>query len=143
VFDVRERMRKQSIAAEKAAGGGGGGGTNRSVDIRFDTTTMAAGRVLLNRVLTDALGRSPSESELTQFMAMLNEAESKSPTKTITQYVTSGDTRRSTTRTTPSGLDPEAMAEDFAAGIDGGAPMTANKETDYLMGYLNSLGTNA
>lgn len=146
VYDIRERMRKQAIAAERAAGGGGGGGgggTNRSVDIRFDTTTMAAGRVLLSRVLTDALGRSPSESELSQFMAMLNEAESKSPTKTITQYVTSGDTRRSTTRTTPSGLDPEAMAEDFAASIDGGAPMTANKETDYLMGYLNSLGANA
>jgi len=144
LYDMREGMRKQAIAAERAAGsGGGGGGTTRSVDIRFDTTTMAAGRVLLNRILTDALGRSPSESELSQFMAMLNEAESKSPTKTITEYVNSGDTRRSTTRTTPSGLDPEAMAEDFAAGIDGGAPMTANKETDYLMGYLNSLGANA
>jgi hypothetical protein len=32
------------------------------------------------------------------------------------------------------------LAEEFAAGIDGGVPMTAKKETDYLMGYLNSLG---
>ena len=73
-------------------------------------------------------------------MAMLNNAESKSPTKTITQYVKTGKTRTSTSRTTPSEVDPEALAEEFAAGIDGGAPMGAKKETDYLMGYLNSLG---
>jgi hypothetical protein len=135
-------LRARGVKKLKAAGGGGGGGgaPTRTVDINFSTTTMANGRVLLSRVLQDALGRAPSDEELSQFMAMLNGAESKSPTKTITQYVNSGSTRRSTSRTTPSDVDPQALAEEFAAGIDGGAPMGAKKETDYLMGYLNSLG---
>jgi len=140
LFELRSRARKKAIAGAGGGGGGGGGATTRTVDISFNTTTMANGRVLLSRVLQDALGRTPSDEELSQFMAMLNGAESKSPTKTITQYVNSGGTRTSTSRTNPSDVDPTVMAEEFAAGIGGGAPMGAKKETDYLMGYLNSLG---
>ena len=141
LFELRARGVKKLKAAGGGGGGGGGGGAaTRTVDINFSTTTMADGRVLLTKVLQDALGRAPSDEELSQFMAMLNGAESKSPTKTITQYVNNGSTRRSTSRTTPSDVDPQALAEEFAAGIGGGAPMGAKKETDYLMGYLNSLG---
>ena len=140
LFELRSRARKKAIAGAGGGGGGGGGATTRSVDVSFSTTTMANGRVLLSRVLQDALGRTPSDEELSQFMAMLNGAESKSPTKTITQYINSGSTRKSISRTNPSDVDPTAMAEEFAAGIGGGAPMEAKKETDYLMGYLNSLG---
>ena len=141
LFELRARgVKKLKAAGGGGRGGGGGGAPTRTVDINFSTTTMANGRTLLTKVLQDALGRAPSDEELSQFMAMLNGAESKSPTKTITQYVNSGSTRRSTSRTTPSDVDPEALAEEFAAGIGGGAPMGAKKETDYLMGYLNSLG---
>jgi hypothetical protein len=139
LFALRARSRKKAIA--QARNGASGSGTpDRTVDISFNTTTMANGRILLSKVLQDALGRAPSDEELSQFMSMLNNAESKSPTKTITQYVRTGGTRTSTSRTNPSDVDPAALAEEFAAGIDGGAPMGAKKETDYLMGYLNSLG---
>jgi hypothetical protein len=139
LFKLRARSRQKAIAEARNAGGGSGTPT-RTVDISFNTTTMANGRTLLTKVLQDALGRAPSDEELSQFMSMLNNAESKSPTKTITQYVNGGGTRTSTSRTTPSEVDPTLLAEEFAAGIDGGVPMTAKKETDYLMGYLNSLG---
>jgi len=140
LYELRSRARKKAIAAGGGGGGGGGGATTRSVDINFNTTTMANGRVLLSRVLQDALGRSPSDEELAKFMSMLNNAESKSPTKTITQYINSGNTRKSISRTNPSDVDPEALAKEFAADVEGGVPMEAKKETDYLMGYLNSLG---
>jgi hypothetical protein len=124
------------IAKRKSGGGGGGGGAaTRSVDIRFDTTTMANGRTLLSRVLQDALGRAPSDDELSRFMAMLNEAESKSPTKTITQYITSGNTRKSISRTNPSDVDPEAMAREFAQGVDGGNEM-GEYQTNRFMSML-------
>jgi hypothetical protein len=135
LFQIRARKRDQLIAKRKSGGGGGGGAATRSVDIRFDTTTMANGRTLLSRVLQDALGRAPSDDELSRFMAMLNEAESKSPTKTITQYITSGNTRKSVSRTNPSDVDPESMAREFAQGIDGGAEM-GEYQTNRFMSML-------
>jgi hypothetical protein len=101
---------------------------------------MAQARTTLTAVLKDALGRMPSEQELADFIAMLNEAESKSPTKTVTRTTKTGDNTRAVARTTPSGVDPQQMAEEFAADIGGGAPRAAKAETDYLMGYLSSLG---
>jgi hypothetical protein len=131
LYELRSRARKKAIAA----GGGGGGAPTRTVDINFNTTTMANGRVLLSRVLQDALGRAPSDEELAKFMAMLNNAESKSPTKTITQYVKTGKTRTSTSRTTPSEVDPEAMAREFASGVNGGNEM-GSYQTNRLMSML-------
>ncbi len=121
-------------------GGGGSGGTSVYTQVTFNNTSMAQARSTLTAVLKDALGRMPSEQELTDFIAMLNEAESKSPTRTVTRTTKTGDNTRAVARTTPSVVDPEQMAQEFAADIGGGAPMAAKKETDYLMGYLNSLG---
>ena len=121
-------------------GGGGSGGTSVYTQVTFNNTSMAQARSTLTAVLKDALGRMPSEQELTDFIAMLNEAESKSPTRTVTRTTKTGDNTRAVARTTPSVVDPEQMAQEFAADIGGGAPMGAKKETDYLMGYLNSLG---
>ena len=95
---------------------------------------------MLAGVLADALGRAPTDSELAQFMAKLNDAESKSPTKTITRYINGGGTRTSISRSTPSDVDPEQMAEEFAQGIDGGKPYEANKRDSYISGLLKSLG---
>ena len=82
----------------------------------------------------------PTEQELADFIAMLNEAESKDPTKTVARTTGGGGRTRTVSRTTPGSVDPQQMAQEFAEQIGGGAPSTAKRETDYLMGYLNSLG---
>ena len=129
-----------NVAASRGGGGGGGGGDmTRQVQITYDTTSLAQGRAMLARVLADALGRAPSDSELQQYMARLNGAEAKSPTRTITNYVRSGSTTTSTSRTKPSDVDPEAMAREFATEINGGEEfydMQANGYLDRLMQRL-------
>ena len=139
------KMRAITLAEMKKSGyggggGGGGGSPTRTVDITYNTTSMKEGRAMLAGVLADALGRAPTDSELAQFMAKLNDAESKSPTKTITRYINGGGTRTSISRSTPSDVDPEQMAEEFAQGIDGGKPYEANKRDSYISGLLKSLG---
>jgi len=137
---------QQAAAEEKrrggsgGGGGGGGGGTSVYTQIQYTQTSMAQGRALLSSVLQDALGRMPTDDELARFIDMLNKAESKSPTKTVTRTTTGEGTSRSVVRTTPSDVDTQQMAEQFAESIGGGKPAAANKRDNYLIGYLNSLG---
>ena len=130
-------------AKETQGGGGGGGGAGKNTvytQITYNQTSMAQARTILTAVLQEALGRRPTEQELADFVAALNEAESKDPTKTVTRTTVNGNRTRAVARTTPGAVDPQELAREFAADIGGGAPMTAKRETDYLMGYLNSLG---
>lgn len=131
---------KEQSGGGGGGGGGGAGGTSVYTQITYNQTSMAQARTILTSVLQEALGRRPTDQELNDFIAMLNEAESKDPTKTVTRTTVNGKRTRAVARTTPGVVDPEQMAEEFAAEIGGGAPMTAKRETDYLMGYLNSLG---
>jgi len=127
----------------QGGGGGGGGGAGKNTvytQITYNQTSMAQARTILTAVLQEALGRRPTEQELADFVAALNEAESKDPTKTVTRTTVNGNRTRAVARTTPGAVDPQELAREFAADIGGGAPMTAKRETDYLMGYLNSLG---
>jgi hypothetical protein len=120
-------------------GGGGGGDITRQVNVQYNQTSLAQGRSLLAGVLEQALGRAPSDQELADFMARLNAAEKKSPTKTITNYVKEGNTQTATSRTKPSTVDPEAMAREFALEINGGSEafdMQANSYLDNLMNML-------
>jgi hypothetical protein len=94
---------------------------------------------MMERVLAEAIGRAPSQSELRQFMAMLNAAENKSPTRTVTNYVRGDGTMTSTSRTTPSDVDPEAMAEKFAQQIGGGSEFGAFQTNQYLDGLMQML----
>lgn len=121
-------------------GGGGGGGTTVYKQIQYTQTSLAQGRSLLVGILREALGREPTDTEVAKFMSILNKAESKSPTKTVTKTTTEGDMTRAVSRTTPSGVDPEAMAEEFAQSIRGGKPYEANAQARYLTALLESLG---
>lgn len=98
----------------QTSGGGGGGGATTSTQIVYNQTSMSQARQVLNSVLQDMLGRNPTSTELSQFVAMLNQAESRNPTKTVQQ--TNGTT--TTQRTTPSPVDVNALAEQFASQID-------------------------
>jgi hypothetical protein len=140
-FEIfQQAAAEQKRTGSGGGGGGGGGGTSVYTQIQYTQTSMAQGRSLLASVLQDALGRKPTDSELAQFIDMLNKAESKSPTKTVTRTTKDGKSSRSVGRTTPSDVDPQMMAEEFAESIGGGAPAAANKRDNYLIGFLNSLG---
>jgi hypothetical protein len=140
IFQQAAAEQKRTGSGGGGGGGGGGAGTSVYTQIQYTQTSMAQGRSLLVSVLQDALGRRPTDSELAQFIDMLNKAESKSPTKTVTRTTKDGTSSRSVGRTTPSDVDAQMMAEEFAESIGGGAPAAANKRDNYLIGFLNSLG---
>ena len=121
-------------------GGGGGGGTSVTTQITYNQTSMAQARTILTAVLQEALGRRPSEQELADFIAMLNEAESKDPTKTVTRTTATGDRTRVVSRTTPGAVDAQQMAQEFAEGIEGGAPFRENRAQTYMNWIAERLG---
>ena len=130
------------LEAQKNAAGGGGGGSGqitRQVQISYDETSMAEGRGILANVLAGALGRPPTDRELAQYMARLNRAEGKSPTRTVTNYVRSGSSQTTTSRTNPSDVDPEAMAREFAMEINGGEEFFDMQANSYLDSLMQSL----
>lgn len=144
ILDV-EIIEGQKAATAASAGyggggGGGGGGTNVYTQIQYTQTSIAAARSLMVNVLQEALGRAPTDEEVERFLALLNKREAKSPTKTVTRTTTSGDRTRAVSRTTPSTVDAQALAEEFARGIGGGAEFEAKSDYDYLSGLFESLG---
>jgi len=136
---VREDLKARGLLSSDSSGPGGGGASTTSVQINYSQTSLSQGRSVLARVLADALGRAPSNEELSAYMAKLNAAENKSPTKTITNYVKSGSTSTATSRTTPSTVDPEAMAREFASEVNGGTELMDNKANSYLDGLMRML----
>lgn len=143
ILDI-EIVEGQKAAAAAASygggGGGGGGGTNVYTQIQYTQTSIAAARSLMVNVLQEALGRAPTDEEVERFLLLLNKREAKSPTKTVTRTTTSGDSTRAVSRTTPSTVDAQALAEEFAQGIGGGAEFEAKSDYDYLSGLFDSLG---
>jgi hypothetical protein len=129
IAQVKELKEREK---QRRAAGGGGGPTTRQVNIQYTQTSLAQGRSLLAGVLRDALGRPPSESELAEFMARLNAAENKSPVRTVTNYVRSGGTTTATSRTRPSGVDPDQMAREFASEISGGDEMAGYQVNRFM-----------
>jgi hypothetical protein len=136
---VREDLKARGLLSSGGGSSGGSGGGNTSVQINYSQTSLSQGRSVLARVLADALGRAPSNEELSAYMAKLNAAENKSPTKTITNYVKSGSTSTATSRTTPSTVDPAAMAREFASEVNGGTELMDNKANSYLDGLMRML----
>lgn len=146
-WEVRLGQRLEAAAKQRAAeagggygGGGGGGGTTTYKQIQYTMTSVAQARSMLIGVLTEALGRYPTDEEVADFLNMLNKQEKKSPTKTVTRTTTEGDMTTAVSRTTPSTVDAQALAEQFAQEIGGGAPYQANAAANYLSGFLESLG---
>ncbi len=145
IVDLNYQASLQSIARAAAAssgggGGGGGGGTTVYKQIQYTETSVAQARTLLTGILREALGREPTDSEVSKFLLILNKAEAKSPSRTITTTTTNGDMTKAVSRSTPSGVDPEALAEEFAQDIGGGRPYEANAQVRYLTALLESLG---
>jgi len=146
-WEVRLQQRLEAAAKQRAAeaggggyGGGGGGGTTTYKQIQYTMTSVAQARSMLIGVLTEALGRYPTDTEVAEFLNMLNKQERKSPTKTVTRTTNEGDMTTAVSRTTPSTVDAQALAEEFARGIGGGEPFAANSDAKYLTGFLESLG---
>lgn len=146
-WEVRLSQAMQEAAIRRAeqdsyggGGGGGGGGTSVYKQIQYTTTSVSQARAMLVGVLTEALGRYPTDQEVSEFLRILNKQESKSPSKTVTRTTTEGDMTTAVSRSTPSTVDAQALAEEFAASIGGGAPAAAKAEADYLTGFLESLG---
>lgn len=145
IVDQSYQASLQSIARAASSsygggGGGGGGGTTVYKQIQYTETSVAQARTLLTGILREALGREPTDTEVSKFLLILNKAEAKSPNRTITTTTTNGDMTKAVSRSTPSGVDPEALAQEFAQNIGGGRPYEANAQTRYLTALLESLG---
>lgn len=132
--------RAASAGSGYGGGGGGGGGTTVYKQIQYTETSVAQARTLLTGILREALGREPTDSEVSKFLLILNKAEAKSPNRTVTTTTTNGDMTKAVSRSTPSGVDPEALAQQFAEEIGGGRPYEANAQVRYLSALLESLG---
>lgn len=117
---------------------GGAGASSTSTQISYSQTSIASGRSLLQKTLGDAIGRNPTDIELKRYMKMLHDAESNSPTRTVT---TSGG-GTSVSRTTPTDVDPNDMALQFAKEIGGGDPYRERQASHYLDLIVNRAGVN-
>lgn len=134
---IANKAKAQAAASYGGGGGGGGGATTIYKQIQYNQTSVAQARSLLIGVLTEALGRYPTDKEVQEFLDIVNKKEKKSPSKTVTKTTTSGDTTRAVTRMTPSDVDVQSLAEDFARGIEGYDENAADR---YLNALLDSMG---
>lgn len=134
--DLADKARATTNSVS-GGGGGGGGATTIYKQIQYNQTSVAQARSLLIGVLTEALGRYPTDKEVQEFLDIVNKREKKSPTKTVTKTTNMGDTTRAVTRTTPSDVDVQALAEEFASGLEG---FDENAADRYLNALLNSMG---
>lgn len=137
---IADKARALAASSGGGGGGGGGGATTTYKQIQYNQTSVAQARSLLIGVLTEALGRYPTDKEVQEFLDIVNKKEKRSPSKTVTQTTTTGDTTRAVTRMTPSTVDVQDLAEEFARGIGGGAEFEENATDRYLNALLNSLG---
>ena len=115
-----------------SGGGGGGGGSSVYTQVQYSNTSMAVARSTLTQILQSALGRIPTDSELSEFMVELGKAESQSPTTIVTSTNKVGSKTKAVSRTTPSTVDINDMALSFAKRIGGGGEYDENKAQYYL-----------
>lgn len=136
-----EKQRAADAAARAAAGGGGSGsGSSVYTQVNYSLTSISEARSLLGSVLRNALGRYPTDQEVSDFVALLNAQERKAPVTTVTRTNTGGGATRAVTRSTPSTVDAMAMAEEFASQIDSGKEEARYQADNYIAGFLQSLG---
>lgn len=137
--DLIRAADERNAAASGYGGGGGGGGGGDTVykQIQYNQTSVAQARSLLIGVLTEALGRYPTDDEVQRFLSMLNKQEKKSPSKTVTRTSTDGSTTTAVSRMTPSTVDAQALAEEFARGLEG---YDENAMDRYMNALFESMG---
>ena len=144
VLDLWIQQRNDALASGGltggGGGGGGGGGSSTYTQTQYSQTSLSSARSLLSSVLTNALGRLPTDDELKRFVQMLNDAESKSPTITTTSTTSADGSTSSVSRTTPSAVDEQQMATEFAKQIGGGNEYNAYSADNYIAGLMQYLG---
>lgn len=126
------RRARENAGGGGYGGGGGGGGTTTYKQIQYSMTSTSQARAMLVGVLTEALGRYPTDEEVADFLKILNKEESKSPSKMVTRTTTEGDVTTAIARSTPSTVDAQKLAEDFARSLEGYEENAVDK-------YLNAL----
>lgn len=118
---------------KRTGGGDGGSGGPRTVRQRtFNLTSPQDAKGLINNVLTQHLGRRPTDEEYEAFTSTLNAAERANPTTTIVNYDEDGNS----TSTTTGGLNASGastLLEDEARALPDYA------ETQAAMFYANVL----
>lgn len=118
---------------KRTGGGDGGSGGPRTVRQQvFNLTSPQDARGLITNVLTQHLGRRPTEEEYEAFTATLNAAERANPTTTIVTYDEDGNS----THTTTGGLSASG-ATTLLEGEARALPDYA--ETQAAMYYANAL----
>jgi len=145
VIDLYKTESKQQAAASAGygggGGGGGGGGETTYTQTQYTQTSIAQARSLMVDVLTKALGRAPTNNEIVKFVQMLNKAEMKSPTTTVTKTSTGEGSTSAVSTTTPTSVDAEYLATEFAKGVEGGAAYEGVATDRYLNALFQSLGS--
>ena len=135
---LTEAAKRESLnTGPGGGGGGGGGGTTTYKQVQYNQTSVAQARSLLIGVLTEALGRYPTDEEVEEFLTMLNKEEKRSPSKNITTTTSSGGNTTAISRMTPTNVDAQALAEDFARSIDG---FDENATDRFMNALFESLG---
>lgn len=120
---------RSSLDTTGSSGGGGyyGGGGGYSTQQTIDLTSPTQARGLLMQTIQGALGRNPTEDEYSQFLTILNEAQTANP-----QVVSAaGDTV-----TRSGGVDPGVLALDYAQSRDDYEDRQASQYYDM---FLNAL----
>lgn len=124
---------EEAIRKRTGGGDGGGSGAPRTVRQRtFNLTSPQDAKGLINNVLTQHLGRRPTDEEYEAFTSTLNAAERANPTTTIVNYDEDGNS----THTTTGGLSASGastLLEDEARALPDYA------ETQAAMFYANVL----
>lgn len=119
-----------SDAASSSGGGGyygGGYGGGSSTQQTIDLTSPTQARGLLMQTIQSVLGRNPTDTEYSDFLTRLNEAQTASP-----QVVSaSGDTV-----TRSGGVDAGVLALDYAQSRDDYEDRQANQ---YYNMFMNAL----
>jgi hypothetical protein len=127
-------------------GGAGGGGYSGPVTTETTSTSVSltdpgTARGLVNKSLSDYLGREATSAEQEKFLTALNSAERRSPTVTRqTSTTTPGGAGRNTVTQdveSSGGFNPSTFAQEYAAGQEGAAEFQA--ATSLLDAFIDSL----
>lgn len=117
-------------------------GRKSRTDTSIDLSDPATAKAIVNRVLSDALGRAANDDELRKFVGTLHAAERSNPTKTTTLFDIEDDEVVSSSSTTSGGMTEAGKAQvllDQAAQMpDYGAYQSARMVVDWLGQAISS-----
>ncbi len=134
-------MNLQKQGAASAGAGGGGVSRSTSVTESIDISNPTSARALVDRALTEYLGRRATGNEYASFRQALNAAERKAPSRTKSSSVSSrgGGGASTMTRTmSEGGIDRGRFAEEWAMSQEGAAEYAA--ATTVLDTFMKMLG---